>query len=425
MEISGYNCLFMFLESIIYFCCVLAIEFYSAGQGCLRTPENQNLKTKGLDKVEDDDVEAEKERILSGKASDDLIRLEGLRRVYPQKVAVNNLYFGVPSNQCFGFLGVNGAGKSTTLKMLTGDETPSQGTAFLGNHSILKEPIAVRRMMGYCPQFDAIHPLMTGEETLEFYARIRGVAEEKIQQMVATLSERLTLTQDNQHKRPAGTYSGGNKRKLSVGIALIGNPKVVFLDEPSTGMDPVSRRFMWDFISQTMQDRAVILTTHSMEECEALCSRIGILVHGRLKCIGSSQHLKDKYGSGFEFLLTIQDGFVEQARAFVKTTFVESKELECYGGNMKYRLGKQDMKLSDIFSLLESKKAELGIIDYSIGQTTLEQIFISFAAAGDKELDEDEGIAQLAVPLLSQEPTLDASVQVHGEKTDLEEKTDL
>merc|ERR1711966_361310 len=108
---------------------------------------------------------------------------------------------------------------------------------------------------------------MTGEETLYFYGRIRGVPEGRLKEMVDYLAEKLTLTQDNQHKRPAGTYSGGNRRKLSVGVALIGNPPVVFLDEPSTGMDPVSRRFMWDFISQSMTDRAVILTTHSMEEC--------------------------------------------------------------------------------------------------------------------------------------------------------------
>ena len=113
--------------------------------------------------------------------------------------------------------------------MLTGDEVPTQGDAYLGGLSITKDKLAVRRLMGYCPQHDAVHDLMTGEETLEFYGRLRGVPPHKLPAMVAYLAKRLTLDQDSQHKRPAGTYSGGNRRKLSVGIALIGNPPVVFL----------------------------------------------------------------------------------------------------------------------------------------------------------------------------------------------------
>jgi ABC-type multidrug transport system ATPase subunit len=299
---------------------------------------------------------------------------------------VNDLHFSIPKNQCFGFLGVNGAGKSTTLKMLTGDEVPTQGDAYLGGLSITKDKVAVRRLMGYCPQHDAVHDLMTGEETLEFYGRLRGVPPHKLPAMVSYLAKRLTLDQDNQHKRPAGTYSGGNRRKLSVGIALIGNPPVVFLDEPSTGMDPLSRRFMWDFIASTMAERAVILTTHSMEECEALCSRIGILVHGRLRCIGPAQRLKDRYGNGFEFALTVQDGSVPAARAFVNDTFESVKEIECYGGSIKFQLGKQRVPLSAIFRLLEGNKDRVGILEYSIGQATLEQIFINMAAKGDREV---------------------------------------
>jgi len=332
-------------------------------------------------------VEAERQRIANGEADDAYVKLDGLRKIFPSsnKVAVNDLSFAIPRNECFGFLGVNGAGKSTTLKILTADEVPTKGDAYVNGSSAVTEKQKVRKWMGYCPQFDAVHDLMSGEETLFFYGRLRGVPESRITEMVQHLCSRLTLDQDNQHKRAAGTYSGGNRRKLSVGVALIGNPPVVLLDEPSTGMDPVSRRFMWDFISQTMVNRAVILTTHSMEECEALCSRMGILVHGRLKCLGSSQHLKTKYGSGFELSLNVSDGFVDKAKAFICSEFSGVDELECYGGIMKFRLGVQERKLSDIFSLLETNRSELGIIEYSLGQSTLEQIFINFAAAGDKE----------------------------------------
>jgi len=156
-------------------------------------------------------------------------------------------------------------------------------------------------------------------------------------------------------------------------------------------MDPVSRRFMWDFISQTMDNRSVILTTHSMEECEALCQRIGILVHGRLRCLGSAQHLKTRFGKGFEFLVHVKDEFVEEVRSFVAATFRDVEEIECYGGNIKYRLGKQEMKLSEIFAILEKHKEGKGIIEYAIGQSTLEQIFISFAVTGDKEIMDLKG----------------------------------
>lgn len=400
MQISGWDCVWLGSEAVVYFLLVLGLEYVEAIQQCLFSARpNPRLLSQGLEIVEDEDVEAEKKRIQDGDASGELIQLHGLRRVYPQKIAVNDLWFSIPKNQCFGFLGVNGAGKSTTLKMLTGDEVPTQGDGFLGGHSCRTEPIAVRRLMGYCPQFDALHPLMTGQETLEFYGRLRGVPEERLSAMVTYLAERLTLNQDKQHLRPAGTYSGGNKRKLSVGIALIGNPPVVFLDEPSTGMDPVSRRFMWDFISQTMLDRAVILTTHSMEECEALCSRIGILVHGRLKCIGSAQHLKTRFGTGFEFMLTCQDDSVEQVRSFVNEKFTGVTEIECYGGNIKYQLGKQALALSSIFDLLEGNRKTLGITEYSIGQSTLEQIFIRFAGDGDRELAAQEAAEGPEAPL--------------------------
>merc|ERR1712223_965144 len=115
----------------------------------------------------------------------------------------------------------------------------------------------------------------------------------------------LSLTKYKNRK--AGTYSGGNKRKLSVAIAMIGNPPVVFLDEPSTGMDPMARRHMWEFIRETMSGRCVLLTTHSMEECEALCHRLAIMVKGQLRCLGTPQHLKSKFGNGYQLDLTLAE----------------------------------------------------------------------------------------------------------------------
>ena len=135
----------------------------------------------------------------------------------------------------------------------------------------------MRQLLGYCPQFDALLGTLTAREHLQLFARIKGMPEDQLDACVDTMLDQLTLTM--YAGRQAATFSGGTKRKLSLGIALIGNPKMMFLDEPTTGVDPESRRFMWTLISGTMQGRSVILTTNSMDECEALCARIGIMVN--------------------------------------------------------------------------------------------------------------------------------------------------
>lgn len=377
LDVTGYDLLFLAVEAIVFFAITLLIELFAAMPSCAAMCKmDPNLEIPP--QYVDEDVGAERQRIQTGHAQDDLVRIEGLCKYYrPALPAVHDLWFGIPAGECFGFLGVNGAGKTTTIKMLTGDVTPTRGQAYLGGFNIATQPLEVRRLMGYCPQFDALHELLTGRETLFFYGRIRGIPQERLATMVDFLVDRLSLTEHA--NKPAGTYSGGNKRKLSVAIALIGNPKVVFLDEPSTGMDPVSRRFMWDFISETSAGRAVILTTHSMEECEALCRRIGIIAAGQLRCLGSSQHLKHRFGRGYQLDISTAAAGVDQARQFIERTFPGAHLLECYGGNIKYRIQDAAMSLRDMFSVIEQNKATVGISEYAIGQTTLEMIFLAFA----------------------------------------------
>ena len=162
-------------------------------------------------------------------------------------------------------------------------------------------------MIGYCPQFDAIFEGLTVLEHLEIYSALKGVKTE----FRARLVEKAILEMDLQDYRNirANNLSGGNKRKLSVAVAMIGNPPLVFLDEPSTGVDPQAKRFMWNIVSKisTLRKKsAVIITTHSMEEAEALATKMGIMVNGEFKCFGSSQHIKNKYGTGYEIELKIK-----------------------------------------------------------------------------------------------------------------------
>eukprot|EP00457_Paulinella_chromatophora_P000191 gb/GEZN01000191.1/.p1 GENE.gb/GEZN01000191.1/~~gb/GEZN01000191.1/.p1 ORF type:complete len:1907 (-),score=328.53 gb/GEZN01000191.1/:145-5865(-) len=402
-EVAGRDLLFLALQSPIYFLLTLLLDWATQHPGftsCLPCCNYKQLKPQLL--VDDTDVMAERKRVEGGRASNDIIALHGLSKVFKgnagPKHAVKDLWLGVPAGQCFGFLGVNGAGKTTTLRMITGDEVATRGRALINGLDLRTHTDQVRSLMGYCPQFDALHLNLTAVENLEFYGRIRGVRETHLREMVDYLIDRLNLLK--WANKSVRTYSGGNKRKLSVAVALIGDPPAVFLDEPSTGIDPVSRRFMWDFISQTMAHRAVMLTTHSMEECEALCTRIGIIGNGELQCIGSAQHLKGRFGETVQIEVSTGTRTVDDVRDFILKSFPGAKEIECFGSKAKFSLPssaktgsgeRESLSLAQIFRMLEVRKREFGICEYSVGQTTLEQVFLAFSK-------EDQVRQQLSSP---------------------------
>eukprot|EP00536_Pseudo-nitzschia_multiseries_P003231 jgi/Psemu1/284283/fgenesh1_pg.48_\ len=262
----------------------------------------------------DDDVAAEEQRVLTGGANDDLIVLSQLGKVYSNgKKAVDSLSLGIPPGQCFGLLGINGAGKTTTMGMLTAEFPPSSGDATLGGFSVTNEPEKTRRTVGYCPQFDAHFTNLTGREHVELYASIKGIPQDLVQEAAAAKLAQVGLSEFDSDRLAAG-YSGGMKRRLSLATATIGNPQIVFLDECSTGVDPVARREIWEMVSNMVSEKntplaertSVILTTHSMEECEALCPRIGIMAGGNLRCLGSAQQLKSKFGQGYQVEMKIK-----------------------------------------------------------------------------------------------------------------------
>ncbi len=261
--------------------------------------------------VEDVDVVAERKKIQDGVKGgvsnpNDVIEIDGLRKAYPisdsgLKVAVRGLWLRVSKGDCFGFLGTNGAGKTTTISMIVGEVQPTYGLTKLNGTDVVEHPQIVHRLVGFTPQFDAIFDTLTAREHLFFYGRIKGISPNVLASAVEKVLNQVGLTE--YADRLAGGYSGGNKRKLSVGIALLGSPPIILLDEPSTGVDPVARHFIWNVISNIVTERkeaALILTTHLMEECEALSNRIGIMVDGRLRCLGSAQHLKERFGKGFQ-----------------------------------------------------------------------------------------------------------------------------
>jgi energy-coupling factor transporter ATP-binding protein EcfA2 len=181
--------------------------------------------------------------------------------------------------------------------------------------------------------------------------------------------------------RMSGDFSGGNKRKLSTAIALIGDPSLICLDEPTSGMDAKARRLLWnDILSLIKENRIVILTSHSMEECEALCTRLVIMVNGQFKCLGSPQHLKRKFGNGYKLAVRIYNENDKQLFFdFMRTQFPFSTIQESHKNLFEYILPFESTKLSDIFGKLEKNRDQLKIKDYSVSQTTLDQIFVNFA----------------------------------------------
>ncbi|XP_022766658.1 ABC transporter A family member 1 isoform X6 [Durio zibethinus] len=323
-NVTGASICYLGVEAICYFLLTLGLELLPTckltpvrlikwrrknfqGDASVLEPFLKSSSETAVHLDEDIDVRAERQRVLSGSIDNTIIFLRNLRKVYPggkhycAKVAVDSLTFSVRAGECFGFLGTNGAGKTTTLSMLTGEESPTEGTAFIFGKDISSNPKAARRHIGYCPQFDALLEYLTVQEHLELYARIKGVTDYRINDVV--MEKLLEFDLLKHANKPSYTLSGGNKRKLSVAIAMIGDPPIVILDEPSTGMDPIAKRFMWEVISRlsTRQGKtAVILTTHSMNEAQALCTRIGIMVGGMLRCIGSPQHLKTRFGNHLE-----------------------------------------------------------------------------------------------------------------------------
>uniref|UniRef100_A0AAX7TTQ3 ABC transporter domain-containing protein n=1 Tax=Astatotilapia calliptera TaxID=8154 RepID=A0AAX7TTQ3_ASTCA len=299
-------------------------------------------------------------------------------------LAVDRLSLAVGKGECFGLLGFNGAGKTTTFKMLTGDESVTSGDAFIDGYSIRRDIKKVQQRIGYCPQFDAVLDHMTGRETLSMYARLRGIPEKYVSGCVENVLRSLLL--EPHADKLVRSYSGGNKRKLSAGMALIGGPPVIFLDEPSTGMDPVARRLLWDAVTRTRESgKAIIITSHSMEECEALCTRLAVMVNGQFKCLGSPQHLKSKFGSGYTLLAKVHvEAELEHSdlllfKDFIESTFPGSQLKDEHQGMVHYHLTDKTLTWAQVFGTLEAAKEKYHIEDYCVSQISLEQVFLSFA----------------------------------------------
>lgn len=333
----------------------------------------------------DVDVTAEEEYVHSLPHDDtqplvtlDLYKsYDWMRKFY----AVKGISFHIQAKECFGFFGVNGAGKSTTFGMITGDLKPTSGQVWHGPYEISQDRLKCQRRIGYCPQYNPIIDELTGREMIMLFASLRGVPDDST--FILT-QEMINLTGLKEYAdKSCGNYSSGNKRRLSIALAVIGNPEVVLLDEPTAGVDPLGRRVIWTTLMQIKQQYncSILLTSHSMEECEAICSKITIMVKGELVCIGSPQHLKQRFGQGYTLQVRMnREKYhdVDYVTAFTEALvqqFQKVRVIDRCETNITFKVDKEAGTWSSLFAKMDSLKETFNLQDYQLTDTTLEQIF--------------------------------------------------
>ena len=438
MTVYGGPILYLVIQSVVLF---TILVWWDSGSALGNLFRRKTYKPDDEEEIEAKEEEITAELARVSASTDDGLRVLHLTKAFGKNVAVQDISFGVKRGEVFALLGPNGAGKSTTISMIRGDLRPSNngGGAYIENKSIVKHRAAARQHLGVCPQFDATDQ-MTVLEHLRFYARIRGVGdiEHNVQEVIRAVG--LEAFQN----RLAASLSGGNKRKLSLGIALMGNPTVLLLDEPSSGMDVAAKRIMWKTLASVVAGRSIVLTTHSMEEADALANRAGIMAK-KMLVLGTSDYLRRKHGDRYHVHLLMKSAphtptsETDTIKTWIADTFPDAiTDEKAFHGQVRFSvaanspfpppptsdsnkpssatsksstddeisaaaltsdnvsktssrnnpataLGKSG--ISALFSKLENNKQDLGFAYYSVRQTTLDQVFLSIV--GKHNIEEE------------------------------------
>ncbi|KAH6647688.1 ABC transporter [Truncatella angustata] len=402
ITVYGGPILYLILQSAILFG-ILLWNDSGAGLNILHRFTQKSIDPQADQTISDEEVSTELTRVTSTPQDSDGLRVMHLTKSFGKNTAVDNVTFGVKHGEVFALLGPNGAGKSTTISLIRGDIQPSRngGDVLVENTSVSRHRAGARGHLGVCPQFDAIDS-MTVEEHLRFYAKIRGISD--VDHNVRAVLRAVGL--EAYTKRMAHDLSGGNKRKLSLGIALMGNPSVVLLDEPSSGLDAAAKRIMWHTLGGIVPGRSILLTTHSMEEADALANRAGIIAK-RMLAMGTTDNLRQRFGDALHAHLVSKTAphstkeEMEQIRQWVVRTFPGAQvEEKTYHGQMRFSVPasevtsershdgdanqnektaqlQQRSAIGHLIVLLEQQKESLGIEHYSVTPTTLDQVFLT------------------------------------------------
>ncbi|ORX39534.1 P-loop containing nucleoside triphosphate hydrolase protein [Piromyces finnis] len=294
-----------------------------------------------------------------------------------------NISLGIDQCECFGILGPNGSGKSSLLNTTSFTFPQTLGKIYY-NGKDTTERNGNEITLGYCPQEDTLWNEFTLFEHIEMFLYLRGYTKKEAKKITNEFINYCHLT-EHKNKMPY-ELSGGTRRKLNILIALCCSSSKIIMDEPSAGMDPSTRRYVWDIIKATLQNNksSTIMSTHSMEEAELLCNRIAIMVKGRLRCIGTPEHLKIKYGNTYILDVHTKDINVFHEEIVIGKQLFGNSEYEREDKSLqrvKYEV-KNTNSISKVFEIMESCKEEGLFYDYSYSQTSLEQVFLNFALKG-------------------------------------------
>jgi len=300
--------------------------------------------------------------------------------------AVNQLSLTADGHEILCILGHNGAGKTTTINVLNGVFPPTGGTAQMHNMDVRYDMDELRAVTGLCPQHDILWPELTASEHVSLFCDLKGIDKDMKQAVIQAQLSAVDLWGVADDK--SGTFSGGMKRRLSVAIASVGNPLVLFLDEPTTGLDPASKRHVWDLIRRLRASALVLLTTHSLEEADALSDRIAIMAAGQLCAIGTGLHLKNQHGSGYNLHITMEGEFVSEEN-IADLTDVFAKQIKglelahSNAGNLSYRVPQDELKaFTALVQALENPDTcPKEVRDWGVSQTTLEDVFLTLTEA--------------------------------------------
>ena len=317
----------------------------------------------------------------------DAIVAEGLEKRYQDVQALAGVSFAVRAGEVFGLLGPNGAGKSTTVKVLTTLTTPNSGRAEVAGRDVVREPDAVRRSIGYVPQSSGVDRDATGRENLMLQGHVQGMAGRRLKERVQHLLELLGLA--DAADRVVRGYSGGMKRRLDVGLGLVHGPQVLFLDEPTTGLDPEARAAMWDELAVLAREEllTILLTTHYLEEADALTHRLAIVSRGRVVVEGTAEELKGSL-QGEAVVVELADGAVEDAAAVVRG-LGEVREVSTDGRLVRSRVANGARAVPTILAALDGRG--IAVESVTMHRPSLDDVYLHYTGRDFRAEDEAGG----------------------------------
>ena len=302
-----------------------------------------------------------------------ILEVQNLVKKYGEFIAVNGISFEIQEGEIFSLLGPNGAGKTTTISMLSTLYSPTSGDAVIGGHSITKEPMAVKEVIGVVPQELALYEDLTARENLVFWGQMYGLSGKSLNNRVDEVLEQIGLT--DKAKNRIKTYSGGMKRRVNIGVGLLHRPRLLFMDEPSVGIDPQSRRAILDTVKDlNRQGMTVLYTTHYMEEAQELSNRVGIIDHGELIALGTQKELTQQVGETETLILHIGEN--DDSESLAKSLNGIKDVLEASAGDHEVSVVAQEAE--DVLAAVVTRANERGVRIRSIDirEPNLEAVFL-------------------------------------------------